>query len=72
MFKDKDGFRIHDVPLVLDDENNLGYCVVKYHGMQFRFSQELRYSFDTTSEFIDYIIEDLDERIEDELEYQSV
>ena len=61
---------IEDKPVIADD-GTLDTLVL-YHGMQFRYSSDYRFGFDSDAEFLQQVKEELDERIENELEYQSV
>jgi len=61
---------IEDKPVIIDD-GTLD-TVVLYHGMQFRYTSEYRFGFDSDAEFLEDIQYELDEEIALELEYQSV
>jgi hypothetical protein len=56
---------------IIIDSGNLDTHVL-YHGMTFIYASEYRYSFANDAEFLEDIQDELDERIENELEYQSV
>ncbi len=61
---------LEDKPVLIDD--NTFKTVVLYHGMQFVFDTNKRFEFENDAEFLEDIQEELDERIENELKYQSV
>lgn len=68
---------IEDKPVIVNNgihDNFIGItsCSILYHGMEWSYDNEYRFSFDNDDEFLQQVQEELDERIENELEYQSV
>ena len=57
---------------VLDDEQDIHSCIVFYNNMPFRYPNLYRVQFENDAEFLEDIQEELEERIENELKYQSV
>lgn len=68
---------IEDKPVIVNNsthDNFIGItsCVILYHGMEWTFDNDYRFSFYDDAEFLQQVQGELDERIKNELKYHSV